>query len=77
MLGEFVPTVRQMGLYMLFAWQIHGKDFDRQIEFVCESKYTLRDALESEQFRQAEKRLKSFTNDYDRKIVHFQDRYQC
>ena len=77
MLGEFVPTLRQMGLYMLFAWQVHGKSFDRQIEFVCESKYALRDALDSEQFRDAEERLRTYTTEYNRKIVQFQDRYQC
>jgi hypothetical protein len=77
MLGEFVPTMRQMGFHMLSAWYVHGEaHYERQIEFVCEASATLRVTITSEQFQQAEERLKTYTTHYKRKIVRFKDRFQ-
>jgi hypothetical protein len=77
LLGEFVPTMRQMGLHMLSAWHVHGESHhERQVEFVCDGALTLRHTLSSEQFQQAEERLKSYTTFYRRKIVRFEDRFQ-
>lgn len=76
MLGEFVPTMQELGLYMLSAWQVHGEYPERQVEFVCETRETLRDTLGSDTFQKAEKRLKTYTTSYTRKVVAFEDRFQ-
>ena len=73
---EFVPLLQQMGLHMIFAWQVYGDHPERQIEFVCEDDETLRTALMSDRFQKAEERLKSYTTFYTRKVVHFHNRYQ-
>lgn len=76
-IGEFVPTLQQLGLVMLFAWQVHGDTYaERQIEFVCESLPTLRTALNSDRFQQAEENLKIYTSAYSRKVVRFKNRFQ-
>lgn len=76
-LGEFVPHLQQMGLQMIFAWQVvYGEYPGRQVEFVCGDRHTLRDALENEVFKRAEERLKSYTVVYRRKVVHFENRFQ-
>jgi hypothetical protein len=46
------------------------------VEFYCEDRDTLRDILNGDKWRSAEARLKSFTMQYSRKIVYFEDRFQ-
>lgn len=77
MIGEFVPTMQQLGLVMLFAWQVYGDGYpERQVEFVCENRVTLRAAITHERFKQAEEQLKTFTSVYARKVVRFRNRFQ-
>lgn len=77
MLQDFVPTMQKMGLLMIFAWQInYGSYPSRQIEFICEDRQTLRMILASDVWKKAEARLKSYTTQYGRKIIRFQDRFQ-
>ena len=77
MRGEFVPALQKLGLYMIFAWQVHGEGYpERQVEFVCETPEVLRSALASEKFQHAEDRLKSYTTTYRRKVIRFKNRYQ-
>ena len=75
--GEFVPTLQKLGLHMIFAWQVHGEGQPgRQIEFICESGEILCQALQNERFQHAEERLKSYTTQYQRKVVRFKNRFQ-
>lgn len=77
MRGEFIPALQKLGLYVIFAWQIHGEGYpERQVEFICETPEILREALTDERFVAAEKRLQSYTTGYRRKVVRFQNRYQ-
>lgn len=77
MLGEFVPAMRGVGLHMLAAWQVHGDGYyERQVEFVCQTREILFDILHSDQFQMAENRLKTYTTAYKRKIVTFAPRFQ-
>jgi hypothetical protein len=73
---EFLPTLQELGIPMVFAWQVHGHYEERQLDFVCESRIILQQALTSERYLEAEERLKSFTTSYSRKIVRFENRFQ-
>lgn len=76
-LGEFVPELQKMGLYMIYAWQVYGENQpERFVEFVCESATILKNALLSPEFQQAEERLKEYTQNYRRKVVIFKNRPQ-
>lgn len=76
-LSEFVPGMQQMGLQMIFAWQIiHGEYPARQIDFICYDHKTLVTVLGSDTFKRAEERLKSYTIHYTRKVVYFENRFQ-
>lgn len=76
-LGEFVPELQKLGLYMIYAWQVYGENQpERFVEFVCESPAILKNALTSPEFRQAEERLKEYTLNYRRKVVVFKNRPQ-
>ncbi len=74
---EFVPTLHQLGLPMIFAWQIYGGQYpERRLDFVCESRVTLEQAITSERFIHAEEKLKVYTDKYNRKVVRFENRHQ-
>lgn len=77
MLREFVPAMQDLGLFMIFAWHVLGRDYpERQVDFVTESTPSLRRILASERFQQAEDELRTYTLNYRRKIVRFENRYQ-
>lgn len=77
MVSEFVPAVREIGLHMYFVWQIRYGDYPaRQLEFVIQDVDTLRTALSSNVWLRAEDRLKSYTANYGRKIINFENRFQ-
>ncbi len=76
-LGEFVPALQEKGVYMHMAWQIAYGDYpDRRIEFVTESRDSLKKLLQSDEWLDMEARLKSYTTDYSRKILRFTQRFQ-
>ncbi len=76
-LGEFVPAMRELGLHMLSAWQVtYGSYPQRQVEFICESRETLRTALSGAHYQKLEARLRSYTTHFTRKLVAFEDRFQ-
>lgn len=74
---RFVPVMQELGLHMMFAWQVYGRNYpERQIEFVCDSSSTLQNALGSDKFKTIESRLRRFTMNYSRKVVRFENRFQ-
>ncbi len=76
-MGEFVPALQSMGLYMLRAWHTAYGDYPiRQSEFVAEDLATVREALSSPQFREMEEHLLEFVTNYHRKLVKFSDKFQ-
>jgi hypothetical protein len=57
-MGEFVPAVQAMGLYMLEAWHTaYGSYPIRLIGFVSEDAETIWEAFESDTFRRLEAKL--------------------
>jgi hypothetical protein len=76
-LGDFVPTLQKLGMQMLFAWQVISENHpERQIDFVCDSPAKIQQLLVNERFIRAERRLKSYTSRYHRKVVVFENRCQ-
>jgi hypothetical protein len=76
-LGEFVPGMQGLGLYLVRAWHtVYGSYPLRQSEFVAEDLKTVQDALDSEAFRDLESRLMGYVTNYNHKILHFSDGFQ-
>ena len=76
-LGEFVPGMQGLGLYLARAWHTaYGNYPLRQSEFVAEDLETIRDALASEVFERLEERMLTYVTNYDRKIVPFAEGFQ-
>lgn len=76
-LGEFVPSLQQMGVYMAEAWQTaYGEHPMRMIIFITEDYDTLQSAFESERWQQLEGRLLSYVRNYSRKVVHYRPGFQ-
>ncbi len=71
-LGEFVPGLQGLGLYLIRAWHtVYGDYPVRQSEFVAQDMDTIRRVFNSEEFRNLEARLFDFVTNYDRKVVAF------
>lgn len=76
-LGEFVPTLQNMGLYMLYAWHTAYGDYPvRQIEFVSENLQTVQEIFSSERWSSMETRLQEYTTGYERKLVRYRSGFQ-
>lgn len=76
-MGEFVPTLQNMGLFLLRAWHTAYGDYPvRQSEFVAEDLDTVREVLSSQEFQEMESALQEFVTNYNRKLVRFSDRFQ-
>jgi hypothetical protein len=76
-LGEFVPGMQNLGLYLVRAWHtVYGPYPLRQSEFVAEELDILQDALDTDDFLALEDRLRAFVTNYDRRIVPFADGFQ-
>ena len=76
-IGEFVPTMQSLGLYMLQVYHTaYGHYPLRQLEFVAEDMNTIRSALESDTYKRLQTKFSSFTSNYSQKIVHFRDAFQ-
>jgi hypothetical protein len=74
---EFVPGLRAMGLYMTDVHHTLWGDYPvRLVEFVAESLEVTRKALESERFKQLEEKLKTYTENYSRKVIPYRDGFQ-
>jgi hypothetical protein len=75
-MGEFVPTLQTMGIYMYRAWEIvYGNYPERQIEFITEIR-DIREVIEGTHFTELEERLKSFTENYTRRVLRYSGTFQ-
>lgn len=76
-LGEFVPTLRTMGLHMTSAWHVaYGQYPARMLEFLIENRETWDKAVSNPRWRKLEDRLRTYTTSYERKLIRYQDRFQ-
>ncbi len=75
--NEFVPALHNMGLYMFGIWHTaYGEYPLRQIEFVTDNLETVVEVFQSDHWKKLERKLKSFTTEYQRKLVRYEDRFQ-
>lgn len=76
-LGEMVPAMQEMGVYMTEAWHTaYGEYPIRMVTFVAEEADIIYDMLESERWGDLETRLLSFIRNYTRKVVQYRQGFQ-
>lgn len=69
-LGEFLPTLQNMGLIMVEGWHTAYGDYPmRLIAFRVQDKAVLQKVLDSEEWRAAKERLLKLIRDYEQQIV--------
>lgn len=76
-LGEFVPTLEQMGLTLNEAWHTaYGEYPLRMTGFLASDERTLQSILTSEEFQQLEMRLQEYVINYSRRVVLSRSSFQ-
>ena len=76
-LGDFVPAIQKLGVYMHMAWHIaYGEYPMRKLEFVTESAEVLRQLFLSVEWEEMENKLKTYITDYERKVVDYKNGFQ-
>lgn len=76
-LGEFVPRLRNMGLPMLSAWHVtYGMYPQRLLEFACDSRGKAHAIFIDPAYRRMEDRLKSYTENFERRLVLYREGFQ-
>jgi len=76
-LGELVPALQEMGVYMTEAWHTAFGEYPlRMAAFVCEDLETLQDMLDSERWSDLETELQSYVRNYSRKVVEYRQGFQ-
>jgi len=76
-LGEMVPAMQEMGVYMTEAWHTaYGEYPIRMVTFVAEEVDIIYDMLDSERWGDLETRLLSFIRNYTRKVVPYRQGFQ-
>ncbi len=69
-LGEFLPTLQNMGLIMVEGWHTAYGDYPmRLIAFRAQDEAVLQKVLDSEEWRAAKERLLKLIRDYEQQIV--------
>lgn len=77
MLGEIVPRVQSMGLGMEMAWHTAYGDYpNRLVVFVAESRELADSVLNSNEWDEMETRLQPLVENYSRRVVKYQNRFQ-
>ncbi len=75
--AEFVPGLRDLGLYMVDVHQTMWGEYPlRLAEFVAESMEVVRVALASEKFRELEDTFLNYTENYSRKTIPYRGGFQ-
>jgi hypothetical protein len=74
---EFVPALRSMQIYMTDVHHtLWGNYPIRLVEFVAESKQIIQTALDSDEYQQLEEKLKTYTENFSRKVIRYRDGFQ-
>ncbi len=76
-LGEFLPTLQNMGLIMVEGWHTAYGDYPmRLITFRAEDEATMHKVLNSEEWRGAKERLLKLVRDYEEQVVIARNPFQ-
>lgn len=76
-LGDFIPGLQALDIYLTSVYQTVVGDYpSRQAEFVSESLQIMQQGLKSDRFIELENTLKSYTTNYNRKVVQYRSGFQ-
>jgi hypothetical protein len=76
-LGEFLPTLQNMGLIMVEGWHTAYGDYPmRLIAFRADDETTMQKVLTSEEWRAAKERLLKLVRDYEQQVVVARNPFQ-
>lgn len=77
MLGRYVPMIQALGLEMSEAWHTaYGNYPNRLVGFVSRDQETLTKVLNSDSWSTLNQELQMFINDFDYKIIAYQEGFQ-
>lgn len=76
-LGEFLPTLQNMGLIMVEGWHTAYGDYPmRLIAFRAQDKTVLQNALNSQEWKAAQEKLLKLVRDYEQRVVVSRNPFQ-
>ena len=72
-----MPQVNAIGLELAEVWEtVYGDYPQRLIVFIAQDKETANQALSSDRFKRAEKKLKRFVENYTCRLVSYRPHFQ-
>jgi len=76
-LGEFLPTLQNMGLIMVEGWHTaYGEYPMRLIAFRAQDEMVMQKVMRSDEWRGAKERLLKLVRDYEQRIVVVRNPFQ-
>lgn len=76
-LGEFLPTLQDMGLVMVEGWHTaHGDYPMRLIAFRAENEHEMHGILNSDEWKKAKDKLLRLVRDYEERVVAAKNMFQ-
>jgi hypothetical protein len=76
-LGEFLPTLQNMGLIMIEGWHTAYGDYPmRLIAFRAQDEVVMQNALNSSEWREAKDKLLKLVRDYEQRVVTSRNPFQ-
>ena len=76
-LGEFLPTLQNMGLIMVEGWHTAYGDYPmRLIAFRAETETEMRTVLQSKEWQAAKEKLLKLVRDYEQRVVEAKNPFQ-
>ena len=76
-MGEFLPTLQNMGLYMAEGWHTAYGDYPiRLVAFQTDSETEMETVLKSEEWADAKKKLLKLVRDYEERVVPAKKTFQ-
>lgn len=76
-LGELVPAMQEMGVYMTEAWHTaYGEYPLRMATFVAEEYTTIQSMLDSDRWLALENELQGYVRNYSRMIIAYRQGFQ-
>ena len=76
-MGEFVPTLQDMGVYMTEAWHTAYGDYPlRMATFVAEDMDVIQDLLDSDEWQELEDQFKSYIRNFSMQVVPYRQGFQ-
>ena len=76
-MGEFLPTLQNMGLYMTEGWHTAYGDYpNRLIVFQADNRREMEKILHSADWESAKEKLLKYVRDYEQRVVSAKNVFQ-